>query len=142
MCANPLMRSLLLVLSAVLVTLIAACGPAVATEHDPALTPAARSHLVALRAKAKFGPELLQGYVGTDMEEDREPLTASVNVLIDAVLGLPDGPVSQAQVLPLVSEAIQAVDLFATEDRERAYRYFQQVWDILGLTGDPIRLAP
>lgn len=142
MCVYPFMRSLLLVLSAVLATLITACGPAAATEQGPALTPAARSRLIALRAAAKFGPELLHGYVGADVEEDREPLTASVDTLIDAVLELPDGPVSEAQVLPLVSDGIQEVDLFATEDRERAYRYFGQVWKILGLAGDPIRLAP
>jgi hypothetical protein len=135
------MRSWLLLPSAILAALIAACGPAVATGHDPALTPGARARLVALRAEAKFGPELFRGYVGVDLEEDREPLTASVNTLIDAILALPDGPVSQTQVLPLISEAIQEVDLFATEDRERAYRYFDQVWKLLGLTGDPVRLA-
>ena len=131
-----------LLLPAILAALIAACGPAVATGSDPALTSGARSRLVALRAEAKFGPQLLYGYVGADMEEDREPLTASVNTLIDAVLALPDGPVSQAQVLPLVSTAIREVDLFATEDRERAYRYFDQVWKILGLPGDPVKLSP
>jgi len=136
------MRPLLLLLFATLATLVAAFQPAEPAKHDPALTPGARSRLLALRSEAKFGPQLLRGYAGADVEEDRDPLNGSVNTLIDAILALPDGPVSQAQVLPLVSSAVDEVESFATEDRERAYRYFDQIWRILGLTGDPVAMAP
>lgn len=106
------------------------------------MTPAARSALVALRAEAKFRPHLLSGYVGADASEDLLPLNAAVNTLVDGALSLPDGPLEEADILPLVEAAVHEVDVYATEDRERAYRYFDQVWKILGFSGDVIRKIP
>jgi len=97
-----------------------------------------RAELVELRAQNKFQPDLLSGYTGADLPEDVAPLNAAVNNLIDALLAQPDGPVSDGEVRGLVAKAINEVDLFATEDRERAYRYIRQVWNTLGFEGDPL----
>lgn len=134
------MRRLILILTVLLAS--AASALPGAARAEPALTPQARAALIALKAEAKFRPQLLSGYMGADTQEDIAPLNAAVNDLIDDVLARPDGPLSEADVLPLVAAAVQDVDLFATEDRERAYRYFKQVWTILSLRGDPIRQIP
>lgn len=136
------MRRLLLALAAILATAISACNPPRVAQGAPVLTPDARAQLRALKAKAKFRPDYLAGYVGVDAPEDLPPLTASVNGLIDDVLAHPDGPVSEGDILPLVATAVHKVDAFATADRERAYRYFGQVWTILGLQGEPVRQVP
>lgn len=129
-------------LAALLTITVSACMPAAKAPQLPALTPEARGQLVALKAKAKFRPDLLSGYAGVDMPEDLAPLTASVDTLIDGVLARADGPVSETDILPLVTTAVEDVDMFATEDRERAYGYFTRVWTILGLKGEPVRLVP
>ena len=114
-----------------------ACQAAVADEPH-SLTHDNRAELVELRAQNKFQPDLLSGYTGADLPEDVAPLNAAVNNLIDALLAQPDGPVSDGEVRGLVAKAINEVDLFATEDRERAYRYIRQVWNTLGFEGDPL----
>lgn len=136
------MRNLLLLATSLLIATLAACGPSAAASGEAAVTPDARAALIVLRAEAKFRPQILSGYTGADTPEDVAPLTAAVNTLIDEVLERPDGPVSEAEILPLVTDAVEQVDLFATEDRERAYRYFKQVWSILGLRGDPVSQSP
>ena len=136
------MRLLVLALTAILATVISACGPPAVAQGAPAVTPEARVQLNALKAKAKFRPDFLAGYAGVDLPEDLPPLTASVDGLIDDVLAHPDGPVSEGDILPLIATAVHKVDGFATADRERAYLYFEQVWTILGLRGDPVRQVP
>ena len=106
------------------------------------MTAEARSALMALRAEAKFRPHLLSGYTGADGSEDLAPLNSAVNTLVDQALRFSDGPLSEGDILPLVEAAVHEVDIFATEDRERAYRYFDQVWAILGFSGDVIRKIP
>lgn len=121
--------------------MLAACASA-ASERQPGLSQNIRAELSILRSQDKFRPHLLSGYVGADSQEDVAPLNAAVNDLIDAVLTRPDGPVIEAEIRGLVAKAVDAVDLFATEDRERAYAKIQRVWALLGLAGDPITGDP
>lgn len=136
------MRRLVLALAAILATALSAGSPSAVAQGAPALTPEARTRLTALKARPKFRPDFLAGYVGVDVPEDLSPLSASVDGLIDEVLARPDGLVSEGDILPLVATAVNEIDGFATADRDRAYRYFNQIWTILGLQGDPVRQLP
>lgn len=117
-------------------TLIA-CASASA-DGPPNLSNVNRAELIDLRSQDKFQPDLLAGYTGADLPEDVAPLNAAVNDLIDAVLARPDGPLNDSEVRELIEMAVGAVDLFATEDRERAYRYIGIIWSTLGFDGDPL----
>lgn len=114
------MRRLLLVLTLFFSAAIAVGAPA--AGNDPALTRETRAALVALRAEEKFLPDVRSGYVGVDVPEDSPPLNAAVNGLIDQVLARADGALREDDILPLIGLAVGEVDLFATEDRDRAYR--------------------
>lgn len=130
------MRRLMFTATLLLAAAVAACssGP----QGEPVSNGDGRSALVELRSEAKFRPQLLSGYTGADTPEDVAPLNAAVNELIDQVLAQPAGSMSEAELLPLIQSAVQQVDEFATEDRERAYRYFREVWTMVGFRGDPL----
>lgn len=119
---------------------LASIGCAASRADEPgALTASARTVLIALRGEDKFRPGLL--YSGPDLPEDGPALNAAVNGVIDAVLARPDGPLVAADILPLMKEGMQALDLFATEDRERGYRQLDRIWRALGLSGNWLRTA-
>jgi len=128
------MRRLLLILT----LFTAAWSPAAHAQVKPVLTSEVRAELVALRAEIKFKPDAASGYQGADTPEDLAPLNASVNGLIDQVLAHTDGPISETDTFMLIGLALPGVSPFATEDRERAYAYFNQIWTILGLKGEVI----
>jgi hypothetical protein len=87
------------------------------------------SGLRQLRSEAKFTQTMW--YVGPDTPEDGLALTALVNGTIDDVLSLPR-PIDGTQIRQRLRKLVDDVDLYATEDREQAYRYVIRIWRAAG----------
>lgn len=89
--------------------------------------------LQALRTEAKFTPN--DFYTGADTPEDGIALIVLVNGTIDDILAMPL-PLNQKRVRDRLTTLIDRADLFATEDREEAYRYAVRTWRAAGFTGE------
>jgi hypothetical protein len=82
-----------------------------------------------LRREAKF--IATPWYVGPDTPEDGRALTQLVNRAIDDIISLPS-PYGAAKIRDRLQKLIADVDLFATEDRDQAYRYVVHIWRAAG----------
>lgn len=89
--------------------------------------------LAALLGAPKFEPD--DYYTGVDAPEDKAPLTGIVNGAIRDLIGMPE-PRPASRVRQRLALAVEAVDEFATEDREHAYVYLVLAWRAAGLTGE------
>jgi hypothetical protein len=107
------------------------------------LTPEKRHRLEALRAEHKFQPNDYPplGYAGMATPEDERTGTEAVNVAIDKILAVPDGPLSASDVSAQIGEAARKVDYLETEDRDRTSGYLIEIWYILGFKGSTGRFA-
>jgi hypothetical protein len=144
--ASALVRILLVAGSVVVLAAVGYAGflywqytrlfPAASTEVVQ-LTPGKRATLQRLRSEAKFKPHNYPplGYTGADTPEDGARATAAVNEVIDAVLSRSDGPIQAKIVIDLIGHAMGAVDMLATEDRDRTQEYMLEIWYILGFKG-------
>jgi hypothetical protein len=74
-------------------------------------------------------------YVGPDTPEDGLALTALVNATIDDVYSL-RRPIDGTQIRKRLRKLADDVDLYATEDREQAYRYVIRIWRAAGFAED------
>ena len=106
------------------VALLAGCTTA---TSNPAAT------LDALARESKFAASGC--YPGTDLPEDREPLTNSVDQAIRDITLLPR-PRDPELVRSVLKRLINEVDQFATRDRERAYDYAIRIWQASGVGGE------
>lgn len=91
------------------------------------------SKLQDLRNERKFVPTEM--YTGPDAPEDGSQLISIVDAAIDDVIAMPR-PLAADVVRSRLQEVIDEVDLFATEDREQAYKYVVRVWRAAGFTQD------
>ncbi|MGJ4931640.1 DUF4844 domain-containing protein [Bradyrhizobium sp. HKCCYLS2038] len=101
------------------------------------LTPQARDHLQRLRAERKFQPHDYPplGYTGAETPAHEATATAAVNAVIDAVLAMAAGPIPARKIEGFLKEALDKVDMLATEDRERTQDYLIEIWYIIGFKG-------
>jgi hypothetical protein len=74
-------------------------------------------------------------YTGVDTPEDLGPLTGAVDSTVRDIASLRK-PRDPAQVRRRLNQLIQEVDLFATEDRDEAYRYAVRIWRASGMKGE------
>ena len=87
--------------------------------------------LESLRQESKFEPE--GHYAGPDTPEDGPLLIALVNDAIDDVAAIPE-PRDRNKARDRLAKLVRDVDLFATEDREQAYRYAIRLWRAAGFS--------
>ncbi len=87
--------------------------------------------LESLRQEPKFEPEGY--YAGPDTPEDGPLLIALVNDAIDDVAAIPE-PRDPNKVRDRLAKLVRDVDLFATEDRDRSYRYAIRIWRAAGFS--------
>ena len=107
----------------VAVLLMGSCSSA------PAPSPGDSASLEAIVREEKFRPTTF--YPGVDAPEDRKPLEEAVNSAARDVNGLPK-PLDPNVVRRRLARLVEEVDLFATEDREQAYRYAVRIWRAAG----------
>ena len=90
--------------------------------------------LAMLRREPKFVPHEYPplGYTGPDTPEDLEPLTEIVDQAIDGSLALRAEALSASILRPILVQAQQQADMFATEDRDRVWGYMLEIWYIVG----------
>jgi hypothetical protein len=89
--------------------------------------------LAKLRQQAKFQPTPC--YTGVDVPEDLASLTSAVNSAIADIANQPQ-PRDPLHVKRRLEQLMQEVDLFATEDREEAYRYVIRIWRAAGMKSE------
>ena len=112
-----------ILVGALLVALTTSCGNAV-----PPPTP-----LTALLAEKKFQPD--KYYTGVDTPEDQVPLASAVDNAIQDIAAMPE-PRDADRIRRRLKKLISDVDLFATEDRDMAYRYAIKIWRASGQSGE------
>jgi hypothetical protein len=96
------------------------------------------SQLEGLRKERKFAATEL--YTGPDTPEDGPQLIALVNAAIDDVMAMPR-PLAAGALRSRLQRLIDAVDQFATEDRDQTYIYAVRIWRAAGFTEES-RLFP
>lgn len=103
-----------------------------------AVPPPDRQALTALLQEKKFEP--YGYYTGADTPEDQQPLQDAVDQAIKDIRALPE-PLSREAVRVRLSELVNEVDLFATEDRDEVGRYAIRIWRAAGFK-DESRIFP
>jgi hypothetical protein len=91
------------------------------------------SRLESLRKERKFAPT--GAYTGPDTPEDGAKLIRLVNAAIGDVMAM-QRPLVADVIRGRLQKLIDAVDLFATEDRYQAYIYTIRIWRAAGFTED------
>ncbi len=93
--------------------------------------PPPRPALAALLAEKKFEPN--DYYTGVDEPDELAPLEKAVNSAINDIAAMPE-PLDKDAVRERLKTIIYDVDMFATEDRDQAYRYAIRIWRGVGFT--------
>ncbi len=107
-----------------LLLLAASCGESMSPTPPPP-----RPALAALLTEKKFEPN--DYYTGVDEPDDLAPLENAVNSAINDVAAMPE-PLEMDAVRQRLKTIIDDVDMFATEDRDQAYRYAIRIWRAAG----------
>lgn len=95
--------------------------------------PTGSGDLTSLLAAPKFEPDAY--YAGVDLPEDKVPLTTIVQDALRDLIAMSE-PRDTVRVRQRLARAIEAVDEFATEDREQAYVYLVLAWREAGFTSE------